>query len=1113
MAVVGEARIVVRAITTGVADEISRALREAQANVEKDGEALGRRLSDGFSKGFGKKKKGIFGDLFDADAAEKARQQFASLQKTGMTMQTAFGSIAGSIGSLVVALGALVGSAGAAASSMVALAGAGVGVGIGMKLAGMALGGVTGPMKAVNSAAGATRKTVAELREEMQQLRFDAEEAALSEKEAALNLEKARENLARVQDLPPNSMARREAELSYEQADLALRRAIDRNNDLQEEIKNGPKQDAGAGNDPYKGLTESQREFAKTLVKLKPKFDELKEAVAKGFLPILGEQIETLFTTNFPTLLRMFTGIGQALGDATDKVFDFINSTDGMALFESLFKESEGVIRDLGETLALTLESLLIVLREAAPLTQAFTGWIRDSAKTFNDYVKKVAESGEMQSFFEDAGRVAKDFGEIFGNIFSGIKGLISDSLQVGSGGDELLQWLKGATEGFANMANDPGFSEFMKNATVNATKMFDALGEIIGIIIGMADDPAVGEFWDTLAKASEPLKELLENGMAAGDEMADLIVQITEIAASFGDAGQLEAFFGTLRDIAKTVAEFLDQKPVKDFLGVLGPIVGTFLAFGTALKIASFGFKVMLGTFNMFTAPFKYFFTKDTKTGLTAFQQMKATAKDTFKNMKDAGKKAYDTIKGAATYVYDQAKIGFKMLADSAKEAAKAVGEKLKSAYSTVKDVAKNAFDQAKIGFKLIADKAKEAALAVGDKLKSAYTTVQTSAKYAFDQAKIGFRMLADKAKSAAIAVGTGLRTAFVNTAASAKVLATNIGTATVAMFKQGIQSAKNIAIMIAQRAATIGAAIAQGVLRVATVIGTAVQAAFNFVLALNPITLIVIAIVALVAALVWFFTQTEIGKQIWQGFMDFMKAAFDVLMAAFKAVGDFFVAVWNGLVDGVKFVFDLIVQAIQFYINIWVTIFQTVIAVIMAIWNGLVDGISGAINWVVGIFKSAWDGVNNFFKGFINGLIGMFEGFINFFIDGINLIIGALGKLNIKIPDWVPLVGGQTWGIKLDKIARFKLPRLAEGGVVSPSVGGSLVNVAEAGRPERIEPLDENGMSKRDKVLMDAFAQGNGGGGVNITVNPSAGMDEVELSNLVSRQLAYQLRAGGAY
>ena len=81
-------------------------------------------------------------------------------------------------------------------------------------------------------------------------------------------------------------------------------------------------------------------------------------------------------------------------------------------------------------------------------------------------------------------------------------------------------------------------------------------------------------------------------------------------------------------------------------------------------------------------------------------------------------------------------------------------------------------------------------------------------------------------------------------------------------------------------------------------------------------------------------------------------------------------------------------------------------------------------------------------------------------------------------------------------------------------PSAGGSLVNVAEAGRPERIEPLDANGLSARDKAMIDMMSKGSAGNGATpITMNiyPSAGMDEKDLAAVVSRQLAFELRKGG--
>jgi hypothetical protein len=74
-------------------------------------------------------------------------------------------------------------------------------------------------------------------------------------------------------------------------------------------------------------------------------------------------------------------------------------------------------------------------------------------------------------------------------------------------------------------------------------------------------------------------------------------------------------------------------------------------------------------------------------------------------------------------------------------------------------------------------------------------------------------------------------------------------------------------------------------------------------------------------------------------------------------------------------------------------------------------------------------------------------------------------------------------------------------------PSPGGSLVNVAEAGRPEKVVPLDANGLSAGDKAVLSAV---QGGNGINITVNASPGMDVNALATEVGRKLAFQMRKG---
>ena len=121
---------------------------------------------------------------------------------------------------------------------------------------------------------------------------------------------------------------------------------------------------------------------------------------------------------------------------------------------------------------------------------------------------------------------------------------------------------------------------------------------------------------------------------------------------------------------------------------------------------------------------------------------------------------------------------------------------------------------------------------------------------------------------------------------------------------------------------------------------IGTAIQGAFNAVMAINPFVALGIAIAAVVAGLVYFFTQTETGKKAWASFVDFLKRAWDGIVSFFSGIGQWFADIWNGVVDGAK-----------------------------GIWQGLVDWFSGIIQGI----KDAWNGVKEFFTGLWDGIVNI--------------------------------------------------------------------------------------------------------------------------------------------
>lgn len=105
----------------------------------------------------------------------------------------------------------------------------------------------------------------------------------------------------------------------------------------------------------------------------------------------------------------------------------------------------------------------------------------------------------------------------------------------------------------------------------------------------------------------------------------------------------------------------------------------------------------------------------------------------------------------------------------------------------------------------------------------------------------------------------------------------------------------------------------------------------------------------------------------------------------------------------------------------------------------NNLKDVFSGLIEFVTGVFtgdwEKAWDGVKKVFTGIWNTIVTVVESAINIMIKGINWLISKLNTLSFDVPDWVPGIGGQKWGINISPVGEVRLPRLAQGAVIPPN------------------------------------------------------------------------------
>ena len=173
----------------------------------------------------------------------------------------------------------------------------------------------------------------------------------------------------------------------------------------------------------------------------------------------------------------------------------------------------------------------------------------------------------------------------------------------------------------------------------------------------------------------------------------------------------------------------------------------------------------------------------------------------------------------------------------------------------------------------------------------------------------------------------------------------------------------------------------------------------AFNAAIAANPIGALVVAITAVVAALVWFFTQTETGKQIWSAFVDFVVGLWNGLVEFFSGLWATIsegainlwngaVEVWNSVIEGIKIAWNGIVE---FFVTLWqgisstataawTTITETVMAIVqpfidmfMSIWNGMKDGLGQIFEGIKTIFSGAWELIKSIVMGAVLFIIDL--------------------------------------------------------------------------------------------------------------------------------------------
>lgn len=1180
MAIVGDAYVVVRAVTTGVEDDIARAFSGARSvgfdAGDESGTAFGRAFQSASTRG-----GGIFGSKFTKEA-DAARVKFNRLIRVGYSLGQVIVLLVGSIGALVTGLFLLSTAAGqtlpaliiipsaltAIAQSAIALKLAFKGVGEAIKL-GLkpTKEGADNAKKAIRDAQQGVQKAkeslartetrqaealsdaeerLTESKEELidiekeaaeaqkrvtqayidgkralEELAFSAEDAALKQEGAGISLEKAREALARVQDLPPNSRARREAELQFKEAELAFRRATDTNKKLQAEnekaqlagvegtkevvdakqeeaavkerlakkqqdilreelmlarmvrdqawelkdaqdaVRDAEERLADAVKNSNKQVNEYQQalaklpkaaqEFVKFIVGLKPLFKELNEIAATEFFTPFTRGLKNLVSAGEETFKKIVGDTAGALGRAGESLLNFLATQRQLKNFELISDTNVFVIEKFGKILENLIGLFSELLIAADPLIRRFFTWVETLTRGWKETAEINRETGKLTETFNKAGDRLATFGAIFGAVFGGLKALAkpaSDAI------DTVLNGLKKSAEDFEKYAKGPenqaGLKKFFDDSAKNFLALGSLLNEVLKGFLLLGADPNLGIF----LRALEPVvKEFTKAGIEAvkaGPAFAGFLTEFAKFVRLTTESGAIQLFFNILKDALGLLNKVFGSEIGSKILEFTGKFKAITLALGLIIIAVKFFGQAVAGSI--------LFVIGKVQALLGIFGAL-------------AGKRPFDNVTKSSGLTRNELKK--QLIVDAQKKTAmEAVG---------------TAGQRAAVGIK-----------ATGTASAAAIVPIQ--------KATVASRMKA----GALSALGTAGTVAGRGLSAVGRGLAALGGPISIILL---------LLPLIVSNWGKIKEAIAK-------FIGW-LKENWPMVLAIltGPIGLAILAIIKNWDTIMDFFKNlpaklAELAGKLWDWIVDKFKVVVQLYITAWTAVFDFIRGlpaklgeiagkIWDWIVDKFK-------AAVQLYIAAWSAVFDFIrglpgklVEIGKKLWDWIGDKLSTAIEAVKSNFNNLVGWVKGLPGRIANAASNLWEGFKNSFKDALNYIINKWNAFKIEArfpPDFiVPFLRGK--GFTLDTP---NIPPLAQGGIVRPTPGGTLARIGEAGRPERIEPLDEDGLSKRDRAIIDMLSGGQGSG-ATINVYPSEGMDESELASLVSRQIAFQMRRGG--
>ncbi|WP_370828937.1 hypothetical protein [Fournierella massiliensis] len=229
-----------------------------------------------------------------------------------------------------------------------------------------------------------------------------------------------------------------------------------------------------------------------------------------------------------------------------------------------------------------------------------------------------------------------------------------------------------------------------------------------------------------------------------------------------------------------------------------------------------------------------------------------------------------------------------------------------------------------------------------------------------------------------------------------------------------------------------------------VATAGATALGAAMA--LLTSPVTIAILIIGALIAVVALLITHWDQVKQAGTAALQFLQEVWAAACEWFNAI----------VVQPLAALFSTFWQTVQ-------NLAQLALSKLQAIWGTLcgwmqrlvIDPLTSMWTGFKDIVLNLWDGIAGGVRGAVNSIIGFVNGMIRGAVEGVNTVIRLLNSIRFEVPDWVPEIGGMTFGFDIPTVSAPQIPMLARGGVIRQPVLAMMGEYAGAAtNPEIAAP-----------------------------------------------------------